>query len=705
MRPTSVTRAIAGAFGPAACCLALALAAGAAPLAAQDFPLTPPAPMPVKAAQFPPFQEATLPNGLRLLVVENRKLPVISVQLAFPAGSIYDAAGKAGTADAVATLLTKGAGKRSAEQFAAGIEGIGGFISAAADPDFLTISANFLSADASFAMGLVADAVMRPAFADREVELARTQMLSALQLEQSQPAAIASRFFAKELYGDHPYGRRATPASVKAITRADLVAFQASRLRPGGALLVFAGDISLAKATALANAAFAGFAGSAAAAPVFKAPPVRTSTAILLVHRPGSVQSNILAGNLTWGPGDARGYGAVVANQVLGSGANSRLFLILREQKGWTYGAYSSFARLKGVGYFQASAEVRTEVTDSSLTELLSQERRLGAEAIPATEFDDAKSAVVGHFPLEVETAAQVAAQVARARLLGLSADYVQTYRQKLAAVTPAQAAAAATAGVRRDASLIVVVGDGAKIRDKLAAIAPVQIVNVDGEPMKAEDLAVNAGSIDFDLTALAARRDSMTVLMQGNAIGSQVSALEKVDGGWKYTERTVIPMAGMQQSTVLTFSDELGMQEVHVSGTAGGQEIKADVRFVGGRAKGRSVMPSQSGPKTVEVDAEMPNGAIDDNAFTPLVAAIRWTAATKFGIRAFQTGKAALGQLTIAVTGDEKVTVPAGEFDAWKVEMAGGETPVTLFISKARPFRIVKIMPVGMPLSIELAK
>jgi len=703
MRPTLVTRVVRGALGAAV--FGLVVAAAAAPVAAQDFPTTPPAAMPVKAAQFPPFQEATLPNGMRLLVVENRKLPVISVQLAFPAGGVYDADGKAGTADAVATLLTKGAGKRTAEQFAAAIEGIGGAISASADPDFLILSSNFLAADAPFALGLISDAVMRPTFADKEVELARTQALSALQLEQSQPDAIASRFFAKGLYGEHPYGRRATPASVKAITRADLVAFQTSRLRPGGALLVFAGDISLAKAKVLAEEAFEGYAGTAAAAPAFKAPPARTHTDILLVHRPGSVQSNILVGNLTWGPGDPRAFGAAVANQVLGAGANSRLFMILREQKGWTYGAYSSFSRLKGTGFFQASAEVRTAVTDSSLAELLAQAKRIGTEAIPAPEFDDAKSAVVGHFPLEVETAAQVAGQVARARQLGLPNDYVQTYRQKLAAVTSAQATAAAAAGIRRDAALIVVVGDGAKVYDKLKAIAPVTIVNVDGAPMKPEDLTVKAGALDLDLSALTARSDSFTVLVQGNALGSQVSTLEKVAGGWRYTERTAIPMAGIQQNTTLTFTDAIEMQEVHQTGSAGGQQLKVDVTFAGGRAKGKSVTPAQTGPKTVDVDAEMPKGVIDDNAVSPLVAAMKWAAGAKMSVAAFQSGKGSVGQLTLTVTGEEKVKVPAGEFDAWKVDLAGGETPVTLWVSKAKPYRTLKIAPAGAPVTFELVK
>lgn len=682
--------------------LTLALVAATGTLAAQDFPTKPPAPMPVKAAQFPPFQEAVLPSGLRLLVVENHKLPVISVQLAFAAGGTYDPDGKVGMADMVATLLTKGAGKRTADEFSAAIEGIGGSIGAGADPDFMTISANFLTGDAALGMGLMADAAMRPSFSAKEVELARTQMLSALQLEQSLPSAIASRFFAKGLYGAHPYGRRPDPASVKAITQADLKAFQSTRIRPSGALLVFAGDVTLAKAKALATTAFAGWTGAAPATLAAAMPPARAATEILLVHRAGSVQSNILAGNLTWGPGDPRVYGARLANQVLGGGGDSRLFLILREQKGWTYGAYSGFTRYKGTGYFQASAEVRTDVTDSSLVELLHQVQRIGAETIDTKEFEDAKSSLVGRFPLQVETAAQVAAQVTMARLLGLPADYVQTYRQKLAAVTPVVARAAAKDGIKRDAALIVVVGDGAKLYEKLKVIAPVKIVSVDGEPMTPGDFAVKA--LDVNAGALVARTDSFAVLLQGKAIGSQVDKLEKVAGGWKWTETTEIAMAALQQTTTLTFSNALEMQEVHQAGTQGGQAAKIDISYAGGRAKGSATTPSQTGPKTIAVDAEMPKGAVDDNAIQALMGAMKWAAGAKFPVAAFSGGKGTLTQLTLTVAGEEKVTVAAGEFDTWKVEMSGGEAPITMWLTKSNA-RVVKIVPTGAPISLELVK
>ncbi|HEX9167234.1 MAG TPA: pitrilysin family protein, partial [Gemmatimonadales bacterium] len=519
---------------------------------AQEFPKTPPAPAPVRPAPFPPFQEATLPSGLRLLVVESRKEPVVSVSLSFAAGSVLDPAGKEGLAGMTASLLSKGAGKRTADQFAEAIESTGGSLSAGAGSDFLTLSANVMTPSLPLAFELMADAVIRPTFPEAEVELLRTQTLSGLQVQLSQPGALADIALQKALYGAHPYSRSPVPASVRAITRADIVAFHRARLRPSGALMVVAGDVSLAEARRLATQAFRGWLGAPPAAVAVKPPAARTASEIVLVHRPGSVQSNILVGNLTTPPGDPRQYAAAVANKILGGGADSRLFLILREQKGWTYGAYSGLSRRKGIGHFTASAEVRTEVTDSALTELLAQVRRIGRETPPAGDLEAAKGSLVGSYPLTVETAEQVAGAVANARLYGLGADYVQNYRVRLSEVTAAQVESAARELMRADAAAIVVVGDGAKIYDRIKGIAPTRIVDPEGAPLTAADLVAKAAALPFDVRSLAAKSDSFGIMVQGNQLGAMTASLEPTADGFRYVEATNVA-AFVQQRTEVT--------------------------------------------------------------------------------------------------------------------------------------------------------
>src|SRR5881628_231745 len=251
-------------------------------LCAQGFPTRPPKPTPLSPLQFPPFKEATLPNGLQLVVVEHHEQPVVSVALSFRAGAIYDPPGKEGLSELVAELLTKGSETRSADQIAATIEGVGGSLAASSDADFLTITADVLSDQVDLAFELLGDITLHASFPVGELELARTQALSALQVELSRPAALAARFFAKEIYGDNTYGRSPTPESFKAVLRDDVVSFAAERLRPAGALLVVAGDVTEPQVRSLVDKAFPGWHGAPPASPAPRPVPARTATDILL---------------------------------------------------------------------------------------------------------------------------------------------------------------------------------------------------------------------------------------------------------------------------------------------------------------------------------------------------------------------------------------------------------------------------------------
>ncbi len=667
-----------------------------------QYPTTAPAPTPIKAAVFPPFQEATLSNGVRLVVVQSKKQPVVALSLAFPAGSAYDPAGRAGMADMVAGMLTKGAGKRDADQIAEAIEGVGGGISASADADFLSVRTAVLTNDTKLAFELLADVVVRPTFPEKELDLLRSQTLSGLQLEQSQPASIADRFFRKGLYGDHPYGRKADPASVKAITREELIKFHKARIRPSGALLVVSGDISLADARKLATTAFAGWTGAPAAVTSAVMPPARKATEIVLVHRAGSVQSNVLVGNLTWEPTNPRTYAATVMNRVLGDGSSGRLFMTLREAKSWTYGAYSGFERRKGMGYFVANTEVRTDVTDSALVELMAQLKRITSEQIAAADIDAAKNAIAGAFPLKIESSAQVASQVAAVKLYDLGASYLQTYRQRIAAVTPVAAQAAAVAGIRPTQALVVVVGDGAKIYEKLAKIGPVKIVGTDGAAMKPEELVTKAGALDLAREMIVPRTDSFAVMLQGNALGFQKSSLAKADGGWLYIEDSQIATV-VQQHTEVRFTENFEMKSVMQSGKQAGKDVKIEVTYAGGRAKGSAATPQPPAGeiKTVAIDAEVPAGSLDDNILTAMLPGMKFSAGAKIPVTVFQSGKGSAVTMTLTVVGEEEVKVPAGTVATWKVEMAGGEQPGTLYVEKAAPHRLMKLAIAGAPIEL----
>ena len=678
-----------------------------APLAAQEpFPTSPPVAVRLRPVQFPPFREVALPNGMTLLLVENHEQPTLSLSLSFRAGTYYDPPGKEGLSAMVAELLTKGTPTRDAEQLAAEIEGVGGTISASSGDDFLTVSTDGLSDHADLAFALLGDVARRATFPDPELELARTRFLSALAVELSQPENVATRAFQREVYGRNPYGRNTSAESFKAITRTDVVNFAGRRIRPGGALLVVAGDITLPKAQELANRAFGTWSGAAAAAPAAPAPPTKRSTDIVLVNRPGSVQANIVIGNTTFLPTDTGYYPARIATHVLGGGSDSRLFTILREQKSWTYGSYAALRRYRGLGYWNATFEGRTEVTDSALAELLHQIDRVRTELIPDSELTAAKGFLVGSFPLTIETPRQIAQVVTSARLLGLGSDYLQRYRDRLAAVSATRARAAAQRTYKRTALTIVVVGDAKVLYDKLKTIAPVRLVDIAGNALDPADLNPTVAAVVFDPTQVVAQRDSLQALVQGNVAGSQVYSIDVAGDSIVYTEVTTIAMAGLQQRSTVVLNPDLTMRRSDQTGTVQGQQTTTHLDYSGGRVKGSAMAPQPSGtPKSFTIDTALAAGTIDDNALQLALLALPLERGKMFNLNVFSSGEGTTKVVNVKVAGIEQVQVPAGTFPAFRLELSGMQLPVVMHVSQQAPRRLIRIAPTGAPVVFELVK
>jgi len=669
----------------------------------QPFPARPPAPARLRPVRFPPFREVALPNGMTLLLVENHEQPTLSVSLSFRAGTAYDPAGKEGVASFVAELLTKGTPTLTADQIAASIEGVGGSIGASAGDDFLTVSTDVLSDHADLAFTLLGDVTRRATFPDQELELARTRFLSALEVELSQADNVAGRAFQKEIYGKNPYGRNTSAPAYRAITRSDVVAFAGRRVRPGGSLLVVAGDITLPRAQALATQAFGTWRGAAGPTPVFPAAPTKRGTDILLADRPGSVQTNIVIGNTTFLPIDTGYYAARIATHVLGGGSDSRLFMILREQKSWTYGSYAALRRNRGMGYWQATFEGRTEVTDSALAELLHQIDRVRTETIPDSELVAAKGFLVGSFPLTIETPRQIAQVVTTARLLGLGPDYIQRYRERLSAVSGARARAAAQRVFKRDALTIVVVGDAKALYDKLKAIAPVRLVDVDGTARNPADLHPTGGPVAFDRSQIVARSDSFQALVQGNVLGGQAARVVIDGDSIVYTESTVIGQ--FQQLSTVVLNSDLSIRRTDQTGLVQGQHTETHLTYAGGRVKGTSQSPQPGGPRTITVDTTVAAGAVDDNALAVLLPALPLEQGKTFNLNVFSSGEGATKVVSVKVAAIENVVVPAGTFPAYRLELSGMQLPIVMHVTQQAPRRLVRVAPTGAPLVFELVK
>jgi hypothetical protein len=307
---------------------------------------------------------------------------------------------------------------------------------------------------------------------------------------------------------------------------------------------------------------------------------------------------------------------------------------------------------------------------------------------------------------LTVETVQQVAAQVSNAILLGLPADYLSTYRTRLASVTAAQALEGARTAIRPSQAAIVVVGDATVLRDRLAAIAPVRVIGTDGAAIAEEQLSgtPSAGPA-LDLGKVSASRDSFAVMFQGQAVGSQVNEFSRAAGGILFTDDTRIALAGVEQHTEVLLSATGGVLSVTQRGKAQGGETSIAVTVNNGRATGTAVgpQPPAGAMGTVNVDVAVPEGTTDDNAIGAVVGALPWAPGASWTLNVLSSGTGEVRQLTLTVTGTETVTVPAGAFEAFRAELTGGPAPVTMFVTTAAPHHVVKYAPAGLPLEIVL--
>jgi zinc protease len=685
--------------------LVLSLLCLSTPLLAQ-YPTTPPPPMPLRPLRFPPFVTGRLANGMNLIIVAQHAQPVVTVTLAMQAGSVYDPPDQAGLASLVAELLTKGTTDRTADQIAAEVEGAGGSIGAEADDDFLRVTISALADNLPRTMAMLADVVEHPTFPASELELARTRELSALQLALSEPGAVADRIFRRAVYGTHPYGRSATPATIRAVTRDDVLAFARAHVRPGRALLVVAGDVQPAQVRRLAAGDFASWHG-ATTPPVLPAVAELPRREIILVNKPGSVQSNILAGFPFISPGDPAVYPLTVMNQVLGGGTDSRLFAILRERKGWTYGAYSHFTHPRGVGTFVANAEVRTAVTDSAVAELLHQLERIRTQPPADSEITAAKDYLVGSFPLTIQTPEQIANAVASARLRGLPDDYVPKFRDRLAAVTDSALAAADRRYLTPDHMAVVVVGDGRAILPGLKALGPVTIEDVEGQPMTEEDLAPAPTPVAWGADRIVPGSAAYRVLIQGNALGQATQAIERSTEGsrpvLRFTSTTSLGTFAQEADTVVIDAGSMAPIRVRQSGKTGGQDESVVLDYDGTRVKGHVHVPRRTGVRDADVDTTLAAGTLDAQEVPALLPALPLAAAHRWVLSAYSARDGSVQSLSFNVEGDTSVTVPAGTFDCWKVRATGGQIPMIFYVTRAAPYLVAKYELVGPPVSYEL--
>lgn len=310
---------------------------------------------------------------------------------------------------------------------------------------------------------MFADVVRNPAFPANEVQLAKTNALQGLKAMQAQPAYQANRAMGRVLFGAHPYGNTLpTEAAIAGTDVAGLVAAHGARFHPERALLVIAGPVTERQAMALAQSAFGDWQGTDTTVADVAAPDYPAGPQFVLVPRTGSVQSAVRIGRPAFDADDDRAIPAALANTILGGGFDSRLMRNLREDKGYTYGAGSSFGLRAEGGAFQAQADVRNEVTGAAIGEFFKEFEQMRSVTVDADELLRAKRFTAGTYLFQNQLQGAVASALASNWVLGRPADYLSSYVGKANAVTAAQVQSVAREFFDPKQQSIVVVGDAA---------------------------------------------------------------------------------------------------------------------------------------------------------------------------------------------------------------------------------------------------
>lgn len=443
--------------------------------------------------------ETVLPNGINLMILEDHRFPLVTVQFDVNgAGPMYEPAGQPGLAGATARLLTDGTKTRTSKQIAEQIDSLGASLSASAGfgSGSAVVGASGLSDTFEQWFALTADVLLHPSFPADELAQYQSRAKSALLQQRSQPGFLANQAMSRALYGTYPAAVvSATPESLDSLTPPMLADWHAKRYTPQNTILAISGDVHAETLIPKLRQWLAEWQRSKVLVDFPKGPPPANKEKIFLIDRPGSVQTTLLMGNLAIDRTNPDYPALVVLNEVLGAGSASRLFLNLREEKGYTYGVYSNVIARKYAGPWTAGGDLRTEVTDGAMTEFLRELNRIRDEKVPEDELDAARRSVVARFALSLESPQQLIGYAITRKAYNFPADYWDKYPAQIVAIKADDVQRVAKKYINPATMQVVAVGDASKIKTVLEKYGSVEMVDASGKPPVATSKAAGAGN------------------------------------------------------------------------------------------------------------------------------------------------------------------------------------------------------------------
>ena len=434
----------------------------------------------------PRATEATLSNGMTVLIMENHRLPLISLQYNISgAGAIFEPSNVPGLAGITAQMLREGTTSKDSVQIAEQIDQLGASISAAAGfgSAVTVINASGLRDNFEQWFALTNDILLNPTFPASELNRIKQRMKTQLRQQRANPNFLSTETFSKAVYGSHPASVvAATAESIDAFTPEMLTKWHRDRYAPQNAILGITGDVKASEIIPKLEKWLGNWKKTDLKEELPPNPQPAAAKRVLLVNRPNSVQTTVALGNIAIDRRDADYIPLTVMNHILGGGPAARLFLNLREEKGYTYGVYSTFTALKYPGPWRAGGDVRTEVTGGAMTEFYREFQRIRDEKVAASELDEAKRALVASFALSLESPPELLGYAIVQKIYGFPPDYWDSYPAKIMAVTADDIQRVARKYVNPDNLQVVAVGDVEKIKPVFEKYGPVEVFDGDGK-------------------------------------------------------------------------------------------------------------------------------------------------------------------------------------------------------------------------------
>jgi zinc protease len=442
---------------------------------------------PERPFQLAPRVERTLSNGLRVIVTRQTVVPKVTVMLTVLSGFSSDPPELTGLAAVTADAVQEGTKGRTSKEIRRQVFGMGGSLSATVSQDFSALSVRGLAEFAPQLIDLVADVATNPTLPADEIAILKQQRLQNVMQQKGSPQFLSNQQFRRALFGNHPYARTSeSEVTLQAIDRAKIEEFHRAHYRPNNAFLLVVGAVQPDAVMSIAEKAFAGWTRGEPPKPAFPAPPAVAGRQVYFVQRPNSIQSSMSVGNVAIKRSDPRWYELTVANAIYGGAFNSRIVRNIREEKGYTYSPGSTLTGFANAGFYRFSADVRNDVTGATLTEVFKEIDKLRAEGSDGPELQGAKAYLRGIFPVQTATQGGLANVLNTVYVFGLPKDYPETFRARIAAVTPEQVKSAASVLLGSQDSVITIVGDYAKVKDQLTGFKEIKFFDPDGKTIPA---------------------------------------------------------------------------------------------------------------------------------------------------------------------------------------------------------------------------